>query len=134
MPTVAFFIDFSKAYDMVPHTALWGTLAKKGITGNLLQVIQRLYSNQHSCVRLSDGSLSDPIKMTRGVRQGDPMSPLLFNVFIDSVLENVEGVAVPGLVQRVRGLLYADDLVVLAPSCMLGLKPTACKSTRKNRL
>ncbi len=43
VPTFAFFIDFSKAYDMVPHTALWGTLAKKGITGNLLQVIQRLY-------------------------------------------------------------------------------------------
>ena len=63
-------------------------------------------------------NLSEPIAIERGVRQGCPASPTLFNIFINDILDKTMniGVLVPGMAQRTQGLLYADDLVLLVES------------------
>ncbi|KAL2102325.1 hypothetical protein ACEWY4_001493 [Coilia grayii] len=64
------------------------------------------------------GELSEPMATTRGVRQGDPLSPLLFNLAMDPLLcplsTEGKGVSVGGL--NVAALAFADDLVLLSDS------------------
>ncbi|KAH9290975.1 hypothetical protein KI387_035092 [Taxus chinensis] len=116
-PTFVVFIDFKKAYDMVPHEALFRKLRAAGVKGRALHFIQELYNGSSVRVRY-DGLLSSQIPVKRGVRQGCPASPTLFNIFINDIMQDLEGlgVKVPGLTEVVAGLLFADDLVALAES------------------
>ncbi len=61
-----------------------------------------------------NGCLSSPFKVTRGVRQGDPLSCLLFNLAIEPLAEmlrksNLKGLEVPGSEERLIAKLFADD-------------------------
>ncbi|KAH9290949.1 hypothetical protein KI387_035066, partial [Taxus chinensis] len=116
-PMFVVFIDFKKAYDMVPHEALFRKLHAAGVKGKALHFIQELYNGSSVRVR-HDGLLSSHIPVKRGVRQGCPASPTLFNIFINDIMQDLEGmgVKVPGLTEVVAGLLFADDLVALAES------------------
>ena len=62
------FIDFTKAFDRVLHTALWAT-TKKYISTNLIQVIKNLY-NKATSAALFNSSIGDWFRTTVGVRQG----------------------------------------------------------------
>ena len=127
------FIDFRKAYDSVPHEALFLKLRKLGLPLKILQFIINLYTDAWICVRIGD-ERSAEFPLGRGLRQGCPLSPLLFNIFINdlllspSSLENGSkprnlGVEVPGFEaivheegRLVNSLMFADDVVLLAPS------------------
>lgn len=111
--TFALFIDFAKAYDKVPHEGMLRKLRAAGIGGQLYSVIRGLYENPTMCVRSGSG-LSKQVEYSCGVRQGCPASPILFDVYINDILDNIKGVPVPGLMDNVRGLLFADDAVVFA--------------------
>ena len=74
-----------------------------------------MYENTTLKIRIGS-SLSESIKYKRGVRQGCPTSPLLFNIYYNSVLEEINPVEVEGLNQGLRGLMFADDTVLLAES------------------
>ena len=52
----------------------------------------------------------------RGVKQGCPISGNLFNIFVNDILEFIEPIHVPGVSKNLRGLLQADDLVILGDS------------------
>ena len=118
--TMMVFVDFSKAYDTVPQGAVLAKLKKMGTAQKLVDLVRALYRNPSLSVRLPDGSLSQAVPVECGVRQGCPSSPILFNIFINDVIAALEeedgGVVVPGLERegRMSGLLFADDLVVLA--------------------
>ena len=118
LPTYAMFIDFRKAYDTVPHEALLRKLRCIGIKGRALAFIQSLYSTSEVVVRVGS-HLSEPFPLKRGLRQGCPMSPVLFDIFINDILDGLEefGVEVPGVDGRkLSGLMFADDVVILAPN------------------
>ncbi|KAH9260513.1 hypothetical protein BASA82_001135 [Batrachochytrium salamandrivorans] len=84
----------------------------------ILAFLKALYTS--SSARARAGSLlSDPFPVQRGVRQGCPLSGLLFNLFINDILNGVAPITVPGLPQDtnpIRGLMYADDVAVFADS------------------
>ncbi|KAH9246249.1 hypothetical protein BASA81_016204 [Batrachochytrium salamandrivorans] len=84
--THVLFIDIRKAFDTVPVGALLWKLQNMGFPRRTLAFLKALYTS--SSARARAGSLlSDPFPVQRGVRQGCPLSGLLFNLFINDILE-----------------------------------------------
>ncbi|OMH80212.1 LINE-1 retrotransposable element ORF2 protein, partial [Zancudomyces culisetae] len=83
------------------------------INGKLLTVIKELYANAKIKVRVGN-TLSEAMDFERGVRQGCPASPMLFDIFINDIFEGMEGIEVPGIQKKIPGLLFADDTVLLS--------------------
>ena len=80
----AAFIDLEKAYDKVWREDMWRTLAMYGVSGRLLRAVKALYENSKARVGVED-ELTECFEVRQGVRQGCPLSPWLFNVFLDMV-------------------------------------------------
>jgi hypothetical protein len=76
------FIDFKKAYDSVPRELLWRVLNKTGIHGAMLDVLQQMYQHVRLQVKV-DNVYGHSFDSSIGVKQGDPLSPLLFGLYID---------------------------------------------------
>ncbi|OMJ13866.1 LINE-1 retrotransposable element ORF2 protein, partial [Smittium culicis] len=112
---MAVYIDYSKAYDRVPHMALLHKLRSVGIGGKLLNMIKGMYDAPKIAVRVGN-EVSNPTEYLCGVRQGCPASPILFDFFINDIFKGVRGVRVSGLTSRIPGILFADDAVLLAES------------------
>lgn len=111
------FVDFEKAYDSVQRLLLFKYLASLGISGHMLLILVQMYWRVQVRPKLGQ-ELGAAFESTCGVRQGDPLSPLLFGLFIDR-LEGFLATEVPAAGvelggQLLRLLLYADDLALLA--------------------
>lgn len=109
-------LDQEKAYDRIDHEYLWRTLERFGIPRQFISTVQSLYHNARTVV-IINGERSSPYTVTRGVRQGDPMSCLLFNLAIEPLactLRNstLRGYSVPGVVDKILVSLFADDTTV----------------------
>ena len=63
------FIDFSKAFDTIPHALLWYKMQRCGIHGKILVLLRNMYSQLKSCVRTEAG-LTEYFNCTIGTRQG----------------------------------------------------------------
>ena len=114
----ACFVDLEGAYDNVRRDALIGLLASMGVDGPMLATIASMYWRVRVRPKLG-AALGPAFESTCGVRQGDPLSPLLFGLFIDRVEAALAerapeaGAELPGG-GLLRVLLYADDLVLLS--------------------
>ncbi|KAH6567753.1 hypothetical protein BASA60_008914 [Batrachochytrium salamandrivorans] len=116
--THVLFIDIRKAFDTVPVGALLWKLQNMGFPRRTLAFLKALYTSPSARAR-AGSLLSDPFPVQRGVRQGCPLSGLLFNLFINDILDGVAPITVPGLsrdTNPIRGLMYADDVAVFADS------------------
>uniref|UniRef100_A0A3Q3T275 Reverse transcriptase domain-containing protein n=1 Tax=Mastacembelus armatus TaxID=205130 RepID=A0A3Q3T275_9TELE len=78
------FVDLEKAFDRVPRDILWEVLQEYGVRGSLLGAIRSLYKWSRSLVRIA-GSKSDLFPVHVGLRQGCPLSPVLFITFMDRI-------------------------------------------------
>ena len=127
--TYVVFVDLRKAYDTVPHEALFAKLSRFGIRGKCLAFIRALYRSSTIRVRVGGGKTalySDSCCLLRGVRQGCPLSPTLFNIFIDDIAEGTAdtGVLVPTGNTKTWGqsdltigcTLFADDAAGICAS------------------
>ncbi|KAH9246618.1 hypothetical protein BASA81_015834 [Batrachochytrium salamandrivorans] len=116
--THVLFIDIRKAFDTVPVGALLWKLQNMGFPRRTLAFLKALYTSLYARAR-AGSLLSDSFPVQRGVRQGCPLSGLLFNLFINDILDGVAPITVPGLprdTNPIRGLMYADDVAVFADS------------------
>ena len=115
--TYTCFIDFRKAFDTVWHDGLWKQLWESGIRGKAWRILRTLYSSIHARIRVGD-ELTKPVRMQQGVRQGCPVSPILFNYFVDKLSRELEdsGYGVDAGGKLLHSLLYADDVVLVAHS------------------
>lgn len=113
------FIDFKKAFDKVMHEALFEKMEAAGFRGQFLEVIKAIYRTSTASTRVG-GDCGEEYDMIRGTRQGCPLSPILFLLFINDFLKYVpEGVTVPGVKKeptKCAGLLFADDVAGLVES------------------
>jgi len=105
------FLDISKAYDTVNHEILFQIMKNKGIQGTYLENIKELYTNNILSTISPEGKMQGT-PMNRGIRQGCPLSPLLFALYVDIVTGEMQ--KLNKNTQEPSMLLYADDMVIWA--------------------
>lgn len=87
-----------------------------GVGKYFFNVIKQQYYNTKSSLKHKDHH-SEYFDILRGVKQGDSMSPTLFNIFINDITENFEGANSKPLKlidSEIGSLLFADDLMLLS--------------------
>jgi hypothetical protein len=105
-------LDVAKAFDTTPHEAILRALSSQGYDDHTIALIRDMYAD--ICTRIcSTGSF---IPLVRGVKQGDPLSPLLFNMVMDPLIRDLQrkGFRLGG--HEIGALAFADDIVVMADS------------------
>ena len=80
-----FLLYFKKAFDSVHHQLLWYKLSTIGVSTNFLRLLIDIYTNAQSCIQLN-GKYTDSFLCSIGVRQGCPLSPILFTLFTHDLL------------------------------------------------
>jgi hypothetical protein len=108
-------VDISKAFDTVPHSAITPSLARKGIPAPLIELINKMYRRVKTKIKTRDGNGVE-IEILRGVKQGDPLSPTLFNLCMEPLLEAVEesteGININNN-NKIPISAFADDIVLI---------------------
>jgi hypothetical protein len=111
LPLFLLFIDYEKAYDNVNRDKLWDMRNNK-IPNYLLNKIKCIYRNTKIIIKFNDCT-SEPIHINKGVRQGCGLSPVLFNIYINKIIQEFKTVVKKDtqLTNRklVNTILYADD-------------------------
>ena len=102
-------IDLSKAFDKVNHCALLIKLMQRNIPINLLCVFEHWFSKSSTSVKWKT-VMSSMFNITYGVRQGSVLSPHLFAIYVNDILKRFN------LNQRLFIVIYADDILLIAPS------------------
>ena len=106
--TFAAFIDFKKAYDSIQHNLLWYKLKQTMFPTNLLKLLQCVYENMYSCVRVNKWQ-TRAFHVTQGLRQGCVLSPTL-SIFLSTIY-------LKSLYQLVK--MFSSELCIYAVYFML---------------
>ena len=119
------FIDFEKAFDSISRKLLWPILLKNGIKGRLYKCVRSMYENVKARIRCG-AKFTDYINCTRGVKQGDVCSPVLFSLFINELALDIinngrHGVSLSSDFVQLVILLFADDMILLSET-FIGLQ------------
>ncbi|CAM6091071.1 unnamed protein product [Calypogeia fissa] len=122
-PSLFLKLDFEKAFDRVRHDYLWETLVCLGFSSHLISLIQALLIDAYSRVHIN-GTFSLEIHLRRGVRQGCPLSPLLFVMSTQPLMTFLNDRLQQGLLKgicisdhlTISYRLFADDLGVFIPA------------------
>lgn len=107
-------IDLRKAFDSVSHTSIKRAFNRFAIDNRLQSFVLHGYSDTYTTLQLGTYK-SNRIHIRRGVKQGDPLSPYLFNMVIDELIEKLQNknVGLPLNDQKISCMCYADDLILL---------------------
>ena len=116
--TFCAFVDFKKAFDWVPRDLLLYKLSTSfHIHGRLFNTLSTIYESSTAQIRLN-GTLSDPFNVSSGVKQGDIISPVLFSMYLNDLATGIKelncGIEIDAI--KLAILLYADDIVLIAPN------------------
>lgn len=119
LPRYMVFLDIKAAYDQVDRELLWNKCRAKGLPESLIKLLKSLFDGNMSCIAVA-GAKSETFPLRSGLLQGSPLSPILYSLFIDDLVEELNGcVGTESLTlggRRFRCLLYADDIVLMSTS------------------
>jgi hypothetical protein len=110
-PVAVALIDFSNAFGSVKHESIVRACKRLGIPDALIDYIASCYTDSETTL------LGTRVRVRKGVRQGDPLSPFLFNAVLDEVLSELRERPQFGFqigAQKVNSSAFADDLVLLS--------------------
>ena len=113
------FIDYAKAFDCVDHSKLWKILPEMGISNHFTCLLRNLYASQKATVRSRRGTM-DWFQIRKGVRQGCILSPCIFNLYAEYIMQNSglneaqAGIKIART--NINNLRYADDTTLMAES------------------
>lgn len=115
----ATFLDFSKAYDMVDQGFLFDVLEEMNIGPTFVSWVQLLYNTPMVQIIFNDG-LGPTIRPTRGVKQGCPLSCMLFVLYLEPLGEMLRGSPDYGIPlpngDSLTSIYFADDTTLLSSS------------------
>ena len=110
------FTDYTKAFDCVDHNKLWKILKKMGIPDHLTCLLRNLYTCQEATVKTEHGK-TDWFQIGKGVHQGCTLSPYLFNLYAEYIMQNAKldkakaGIKIAR--RSINNLRYADDTTLM---------------------
>ena len=104
------YIDFNKAFNSVPHTTLFTVLSRLNFPTPLVNLIQSLYRAPRDFPVVSGQTHSSHLQ-TRGVRQGCPMSPILFCLYLNVLLFALPSHVTAPPSPHESGHAFVDDLL-----------------------
>ena len=113
------FTDYTKASDYVDHNELWKILQEMGIPDHLTCLLRNLYAGQEATIITECGTL-DWFQIEKGVHQGWILSPCLFNLYAEYIMQNAgldeaqAGIKIAG--RNINDLRYADDTTLISES------------------
>lgn len=111
------FIDLEKAYDSVPRKMLWIAMKRMNIPLKWINIVKQMYKSTTAQIKLGR-RITQEIILTKGLKQGCTLSPMLFNIYIDQALEIwYKKCAGMGFVigdNTLHSLLFADDQVIFS--------------------
>ena len=84
------FIDYAKAFDCVDHNKLWKILKEMVIPDHLACLLRNLYAGQEAAVRTGHGTM-ECFQIVKGVHQGCILSPRLFKLYAEHIMQNATG-------------------------------------------
>jgi hypothetical protein len=111
------FLDSSKAFDRVEYCKLFKLLLNRHVPPHVIRLLLNMYTGQQVRV-LWNGVSSCNFSVSNGVKQGAIISPILFCVYLDTLLLELKKAGVGCFIGNwfVAALAYADDVVLLAPT------------------
>lgn len=115
-PLYLAFIDYQKAFDSISHNSIWEALKVNNIDGTYCNLIKNIYERSTSRVSLETNG--PEIKIKRGVKQGDPLSPKLFIAVLEMIFKKLKwkklGILING--EYLSHLRFADDIILFSES------------------
>ena len=108
-------IDAEKAFDKIQHRFMINTLQKVGTEGTYLNIIKAIYDKPTGNIILNGEKLK-PFPLKSGIRQGCPVSPLLFNIVLEGLAtaireeKEIKGTQIGKAELKLS--LFADDMIL----------------------
>ncbi|EFO91764.1 hypothetical protein CRE_06993 [Caenorhabditis remanei] len=133
IPITIIFIDFKKAFDTIEPAALWESLKTQGIDSGYIKLLKECYNDCSTTITPFYNPVNIPI--TRGVRQGDPISPNLFSACLETAFsrmswphikedkddyDNSPGIRING--RNLTHLRFADDIILISKTPQIAEK------------
>ena len=113
------FIDYAKAFDCMDQNKLWKILKEMGIPDHLICLLRNLYTDQEAAVRTGHGTM-DLFQIRKGVCHSCLLSPCLFNLYAEYIMQNTGLDEAQAGIKTVGGHInnhrYADDTTLMAES------------------
>ena len=122
------FLDIEGAYDNIDQDLLWEILEEVGVNEEVVELLREIYKDNQVQVTWEGRTSRQPVHIHRGLKQGCPLSPLLFTLYVAGMERRLEGSKIGfdlshsrgGQIveQSIPGLMYADDIVLLADNAV----------------
>ena len=111
-------LDLSRAFDKLNKFVLFKKLLARGCPINFINILENWYSKCFTTVRW-EGHFSEPVRLECGVRQGGILSPYLFAIYVDDIIKLINASGLGCVIKKIAFniFMYADDLLLLSPSC-----------------
>jgi len=117
LETHLLFVDYEKAFDNIQRQIIFNILKSRYIPDTLLKAIVDIYTRNKILLNFNNKP-SQPVETNKGVRQGCPLSPTLFHIYLDEIITEWQKQDITGIKlsknQQLSTLLFADDQVIIA--------------------